>query len=164
MSAKSKRRSSAKLLLPKTRRGELNVEAAGAIAKDLKSVTSYRARQWEDIMAPKAPNVAISEEIAERTQAWMGDYFGWLQNAFSASPWTNMELNKKLMSYASETVSSYVAHTQQLSQAKDFQDAAMIQIEFVKTRMELFNQRARELGEIYAKMTAATATTFGVST
>jgi hypothetical protein len=116
-------------------------------------------------MAPKAPNVAISEEITERTQAWMGDYFGWLQNALSASPWTNMELNKKLMSYASETVGAYVAHTQQLSQAKNVEDAAMIQIEFVKTRMELFNQRARELGEIYAKMTAAAATRpFGMST
>jgi hypothetical protein len=116
-------------------------------------------------MAPKAPNVAISEEITERTQAWIVDYFGSLQNALSASPWTNLELNKKLMSYASETVSSYVAHTQQLSQAKNIQDAAMIQIEFVKTRMELFNQRARELGEIYAKMTAAAATRpFGMST
>jgi hypothetical protein len=138
-------------------------QAAGAITKDLKSVPSFNARQWEDIMAPKTPNVAISEEITERTQAWMGDYFGWLQNALSA--WTNMELNKKLMSYASETVSSYVAHTQQLSQAKNVEDAALIQIEFVKTRMELFNQRARELGEIYAKMTAAAATRpFGMST
>jgi hypothetical protein len=76
-----------------------------------------------------------------------------------------MELNKKLMSYANEAVSFYVAHSQQLSQAKNIQDAAMIQIKFVKTRMELFNQRARELGEIYAKMTAAAATTpFGMST
>jgi hypothetical protein len=115
-------------------------------------------------MAPKAPNVAISEEITERTQAWMGDYFGWLQNALSASPWT-VELNKKLMSYTSETVGAYVAHAQQLSQVKNVEDAALIQIEFVKTRMELFNQRAREVGEIYAKMTAAAATRpFGMST
>jgi|SRR5215469_9395879 len=116
-------------------------------------------------MARNAPNAAISEEIAERTQAWMGDYFGWLQNAMSASPWTNTELNKKLMSYATETVSAYVTHTQQLSLAKNVQDATMIQIEFVKTRMELFNRRARELSEIYAKMTAAAATRpFGLTT
>jgi hypothetical protein len=107
----------------------------------------------------------ITEEITERTQTAMGEYFSWLQNAMSASPWTNMELNKKLMSYATETMSAYAAHTQQLSQVKDIQDAAMVQIEFVKTRMEIFNQRAKELGEIYAKMAGGAATRpFGMST
>lgn len=116
-------------------------------------------------MAPRAVAAnQITEEITERTEAAMGNYFSWLQNAMSASPWTNMELNKKLMSYASETVSSYVAHTQQLSQSKNLQDAAMIQIEFVRTRMEIFNQRAKELGEIYAKMATGAATRpFGMS-
>jgi hypothetical protein len=76
-----------------------------------------------------------------------------------------MELNKKLMSYATETMSAYAAHTQQLSQVKNVQDAAMIQIEFVKTRMEIFNQRAKELGELYAKMAGGAATRpFGVFT
>lgn len=104
-------------------------------------------------MAPKAPDaMPVTEDIAERTQAMMGNYFSWLQNAISASPWANMELNRKLMSYATDTFSAYVAHTQQLSQAKNVQDAASIQIEFVRTQMEVFNHRAKELGEMYAKM------------
>jgi hypothetical protein len=114
-------------------------------------------------MAPKAPDaMPVTEDIAERTQAMMGNYFSWLQNAMSASPWANMELNRKLMSYATESVSAYVEHTQRLSQARNLEDAAKIQTEFVQAQIEVFNQRAKELGEIYAKM--ATARPFGMST
>jgi hypothetical protein len=41
-------------------------------------------------MAPKAPDAAAkqtNEQITERTQEAMGNYFSWLQNAMSASPW-----------------------------------------------------------------------------
>ncbi len=63
-------------------------------------------------MALKAPDaMPVTEDIAERTQAMMGNYFSWLQNAMSASPWANMELNRKLMSYATESVSAYVERT-----------------------------------------------------
>jgi hypothetical protein len=120
----------------------------------------------EDRMAPKAPDAAkqINEQFTEGTQAAMGNYFSWLQNAMSASPWANTELNKKLLSYATETFSSYVELTQRLSQARNLEDAVKIQTEFVKAQMELFNQRAKELGEIYARMTSTTAARpFGMS-
>jgi hypothetical protein len=39
-------------------------------------------------------------QIEERTKHVMETYFSWLQNAMSASPWSNVDLNKKLMSYA----------------------------------------------------------------
>jgi hypothetical protein len=38
----------------------------------------------------------------------METYFSWLQNAVSASPWTNVDLNKKLLSYATENVTPAV--------------------------------------------------------
>ncbi|HUI14597.1 MAG TPA: phasin family protein [Xanthobacteraceae bacterium] len=111
-------------------------------------------------MAPKT-----DEQITERTQAATSDYFGWLQNAISASPWANTELNSKLLSYASETATAYVEFTQRLSRAKNFEDAAKIQTEFVKEQVESFNNRAKELGEIYTKMVSAAATRpFGMST
>lgn len=115
-------------------------------------------------MTPKAPDAAkqTNEQITERTQAAMGNYFSWLQNAMSASPWANVELNRKLMSYATESVSAYADHTQRLSQAKNLEDAAKIQTEFVQAQMELFNQRAKELGEIYGQM--AMTRPFGMST
>jgi hypothetical protein len=40
---------------------------------------------------------------------------------------------------------------QKLSQAKNFQDVAKIQTEFMETQMNSFNDQAKILGEIYTK-------------
>lgn len=104
--------------------------------------------------------MALKAQDFAKQMAAMGNYFSWLQNACSASPWADMELNKKLMGYATETVTAYVEHTKRLSGAKNPVDAILIQTDFVKAQMELFNQRIKELGEIYAKM----ARPFGLST
>jgi hypothetical protein len=41
-------------------------------------------------------------QVTERIKHAMENYFGWFQNAMSASPWSNVDLNKKLLSYATE--------------------------------------------------------------
>jgi hypothetical protein len=107
-----------------------------------------------------------AEQITERTQEAVTKYFSWLQNTMSAaSPWSNTDLNKKLLSYATESVTAASAFMQQLSGAKNLEDAVKIQTEFVKGQLETFNQRAKELGEIYTKLaTAATKTPSGMST
>jgi hypothetical protein len=107
-----------------------------------------------------------AEQITESTQEAVTNYFSWLQNTMSAaSPWSNTDLNKKLLSYATESVTAASAFMQQLSGAKNLEDAVKIQTEFVKAQMETFNQRAKELGEIYTKLaTAATKTPSGMST
>jgi hypothetical protein len=127
-------------------------------------------------MAPKTPDALgswtglakqTSEQITERTQEAMANYLSWLQNAMQASPWGNTDLNKKLMSYATEGVSAASEFTHQLSRAQSVEDAIRIQTEFVKTQMEMdaFGQRAKEVGEMYTKVaTAATKTPFGMST
>jgi hypothetical protein len=45
-------------------------------------------------------------QIEERTRHAMENYFNWLHNAILASPWSN-DLNKKLLSYATEMVALY---------------------------------------------------------
>jgi hypothetical protein len=107
-----------------------------------------------------------AEQITKRTQEAVTNYFNWLQSTMSAaSPWGDADLNKKLLSYATESVTAASALMQQLSGAKNLEDAVKIQTEFVKTQMETFNQRAKELGEIYTKLaTAATKTPSGMST
>jgi hypothetical protein len=90
-------------------------------------------------------------EQIKRTQGATAKYFNWLQDTMSASPWVNTELNKKLLSYATEIATDASACMQQLSQAK--------------TQMNLFHRRAKELGEIYTKMpTAATKTPLSMPT
>jgi len=69
-----------------------------------------------------------AEEITGRTQEATAKYFNWLQDTMSASPWVNTELNKKLLSYATEMATDASAFTQQLSQAKNLEDVVKIQI------------------------------------
>lgn len=123
-------------------------------------------------MLPKTPEIleswsAIAKQTAEqmtgRTQEAITSYFAWLQNAMSASPWGDTDLTKKLMTYASETATAPCAFAQKLSQAKNLEEAIKIQTEFVKTQTDLFNERAKELGDICTKMTTVAAKTFGAN-
>ena len=111
------------------------------------------------------PARQAAEQMTERTQDAITNYFSWLQNAMQASPWGNTDLNKKLMSYATETVTAPFSFVQKLSQAKNLEDVVKIQTEFVKAQTDSFNEHAKELGEIYTRVaTAATKTPIGMST
>jgi hypothetical protein len=57
----------------------------------------------------------------------MDNYFIWLQNAMSALPWSNTNLNRILVSHATQNVTATFAFMQKLSQAKNFQDVVKIQ-------------------------------------
>ena len=121
-------------------------------------------------MAPKTPDAfeparQTAEQMTERTQEAITNYFGWLQNAMQTSPWGNTDLNRKLMSYAVETFTAPLSFVQKLSQARNLEDVVKIQTEFVKAQTDSFNERAKEIGEIYSKVTtAATKTPFSMST
>lgn len=103
-----------------------------------------------------------AEQVTERVQEAITTYFAWLQNAMSASPWGDTDLNKKLMSYAAEAATAPCALAQKLSQATNLEDVIKIQTEFVKKQTELFNERAQELRELCSKLTTAAAS-FGAS-
>ena len=110
------------------------------------------------------PARQAAEQMTERTQDAITNYFSWLQNVMQASPWGNTDLNKKLMSYAAETVTAPLSFVQKLSQAKNLEDVVKIQTEFVKAQTDSFNEHAKELGEIYTRVaTAATKTPFSMS-
>src|SRR3974390_1633750 len=119
-------------------------------------------------MAPKTPDAfeparQTAEQMTARTQEGIANYFSWLQNAMQASPWGNTDLNKKLMNYATETMTAPLSFVQKLSQAKNWEDAVKIQTEFVKAQTDSFNEHAKELGEIYTKVeTAATKKPFSM--
>ena len=92
-----------------------------------------------------------AEQITKQTQGAMENYFGWLQKTTSALPWSNTNLNRILLSHATQNVTATFAFVQKLSQAKTFQDVAKIQTEFMETQMNSFNDQAKILGEIYTK-------------
>jgi len=105
-----------------------------------------------------------AKQITEQTQGAMENYFGWLQTTMSSTFfWSNTNLNRILLSNATQNVTATFAFVQKLSQAKNFQDVVKIQTEFMETQMNSFNEQAKILGEIYSKAARdAIKTPFGV--
>ncbi|MFZ2082679.1 MAG: phasin family protein [Xanthobacteraceae bacterium] len=97
-----------------------------------------------------------AEQITEQTKGAMENYFNWFQNAMSALPWGNTNLNRILLSHATQNVTATFAFVQKLSQAKNFQDVVKIQTGFMETQMSSFNEQAKIIGEIYTKAAAET--------
>jgi hypothetical protein len=79
----------------------------------------------------------------------------------SALPWSNTNLNRILLSNATQNVTATFAFVQKLSQAKNFQDVIKIQSEFMSAQLNSFNDQARIIGEIYTQ--AATVVTRDMS-
>ena len=99
-----------------------------------------------------------AEQITEQTKGAMENYFNWLRNAMSALPWRNTNLNRILLSNATQNVTATFAFVQKLSQAKNFQDVVKIQTEFMNAQLNSFNEQAKIIGEIYTNAAAATKT------
>jgi hypothetical protein len=107
----------------------------------------------------------LAEHSMERAQGAMKNYFGWLQSAMSAAPWGNTDLNKKLLDYAEENTAAAFEFVQKLTRAKNWEDVAKIQSEFMSTQLSSLNEQAKNIGDTYTKTVgAATKTPFGMST
>jgi hypothetical protein len=102
-------------------------------------------------MTDKESLTGIAQQMTEQTKGAMENYFSWLQKNMSALPWSNTNLNRVLLSNATQNVTATFAFVQKLSQAKNFQDVVKIQTDFMETQMNSFNDQAKILGEIYAK-------------
>jgi hypothetical protein len=56
----------------------------------------------------------------------MENYFSWLQTGMSAFPWGNTNLNRILMSQATQNVTAAVAFMQKLSRAKNYLQSIVV--------------------------------------
>jgi Phasin protein len=92
-----------------------------------------------------------AEQITKQTQIGMANYFGWLRRTMLELLWSNTNLNRILLSHATQNVGATLAFVQKLSQAKNFQDVIKIQTEFMNAQLNSFNDQAKIIGEIYAK-------------
>jgi hypothetical protein len=90
-------------------------------------------------------------QITERTKHAMENYISWFQNAMWASPWSTTELNKKLLSCATDNVIAAVDLVQKLSQAKNLEDVVKIQTEFMSQQLYSFNDQTKTIVEICTK-------------
>ena len=73
------------------------------------------------------------EETKEQALGAADTYFDFLNKTISSFPSGGTEFGEKLKSFAEKNVAATHRFIQQLSQAKDFQDALRIQTEFMQT-------------------------------
>jgi hypothetical protein len=111
----------------------------------------------------------IAEQLAEhsmqKAQGAMKNYFGWLQSAMSAAPWGDTDLNKKLLDYAAENSAAAFEFVQKLTRAKNWEDVARIQTEFMSAQLNSLNEQAKNISDAYTKtVSATTKTPVGMST
>jgi hypothetical protein len=92
-----------------------------------------------------------ADQITQQTKVAMENYVTWLQNAMSGSPWSNIDLNKKPLSYATENVTAAVGLVQKLSQAKNVEQVLKIQTEFISQQLNSFNEQTRTIVELCTK-------------
>jgi hypothetical protein len=62
-----------------------------------------------------------------------------------------VDLNKKLMSYATENVTAAVGNVKKLSQAKTLEEVVKIQTEFMARQLDSFNEQTKAIVEICTK-------------
>jgi hypothetical protein len=121
------------------------------------------AKDKEPLEAFTAMAAQTAEQMTKQTQGVMENYFGWPQKTMSTFPWSNTNLNRILLSNATQNVTAAFAFVQKLSKAKNFEEIAKIQTEFMEAQMNSFNQQAKVLSEIYTKAAKdAMKTPFGV--
>jgi hypothetical protein len=65
---------------------------------------------------------ASAEQTAEQITKQTQDYFDWLQKTMSV-PWSNTNLNRILLSNATQNVTATFAFMHKLSQPRNFQEA-----------------------------------------
>jgi hypothetical protein len=110
-------------------------------------------------MADKEPLESLTgiaqqtaDQITQKTKVAMENYLTWFQNAMSPAQWANVDLNKKLLSYATHNVIAAVDLVQRLSQVKNLEDVVKIQTEFMSKQMNSFNEQTKTIVGICAKV------------
>jgi hypothetical protein len=107
--------------------------------------------------------IELDVQIEERAKHAIETYFGWLQETMSTFPWSNTNLNRILLTNATQNITATLAFVQKLSQATNFEEVVKLQTEFMGTQMNSFNQQAKVVSEIYTKAAKdAMKTPFGV--
>jgi hypothetical protein len=95
-----------------------------------------RIQPWQEIKILLTATAAqTAEQMTKQTRGAMENYFGLLQSTMSALPWGDTNLNRVLLSNATQNVTATFAFMHKLSQAKNFQEVVKIQTEFMEAQM-----------------------------
>jgi len=100
---------------------------------------------------------AFAEQAARQTMdvvhATMATYFGWLQKLQSSSSWGNTPLNKALLKWTEQNIDTAFAFAHKLGQAKNAEEVAKLQTEFMQAQLNAFNEQMKGLGAAFIETT-----------
>jgi hypothetical protein len=130
------------------------------MAKDPKLLEDLNAQTKRAVEETKQATDRMKQSVEETKEQALGaadTYFDFLNKTISSFPSGGTEFGEKLKSFAEKNVAATHHFIQQLSQAKDFQDALRIQTEFMQTQMQVFAEQATSLAEAFTKTAASKA-------
>jgi hypothetical protein len=105
------------------------------MAKDPKPMEVLNAQAKRAVEETKQATDRMKQSVEETKEQALGaadTYFDFLNKTISSFPSGGTVFGEKLKSFAEKNVAATHRFIQQLSQAKDFQDALRIQTEFMK--------------------------------
>ena len=89
----------------------------------------------------------------ELTGKAMENYLDFFQKNIKDLPWVETDLNKKMKCYIEQNISAASEFTQQLAEAKDFQDFWRIQTEFMQAQWKALTEQTKDSANTVAKRT-----------
>jgi hypothetical protein len=95
---------------------------------------------------------AIVAQSVEQARVAMNNYLQFLEKSMSALPRAETDQTKKWMRYAEQNVAAAFEFVEELTHAKDIQDVARIQTEFVKKQMQTLGEQAKDFGVTATKI------------
>jgi hypothetical protein len=128
------------------------------MAKDPKPLEDLNAQAKRAVEETKQATDRMRQSVEETKEQALGaadTYFDFLNKTISSFPSGGTEFGEKLKRFAEKNVAATHQFIQQLSQAKDFQDALRIQTEFMQTQMQAFAEQATSLAEAFTKTAAS---------
>jgi hypothetical protein len=128
------------------------------MAKDPKPLEDLNAQAKRAVEETKQATDRMRQSVEETKEQALGaadTYFDFLNKTIASFPSGGTEFGEKLKRFAEKNVAATHQFIQQLSQAKDFQDALRIQTEFMQTQMQAFAEQATSLAEAFTKTAAS---------
>lgn len=100
----------------------------------------------------KTPQLEIPADMRKMTEQSLAQvrnaihgYLQFIQRAVPGNVVGGPELTNKILSYAERNVASAFEFAQRLVQAKDVNELAHLQMEFIKAQMQAMTEQARDL-------------------